>query len=85
MWYSATRYKVHMPRITKVISVSRLGAVKPYRRDITVEITFSHWLFFWERTQVHTFRGSSTVWHDVDCGFRPGTSLEIQLEAILGR
>jgi hypothetical protein len=43
--------------------------------DCIIEVEHRHWLFWWKRVK-RTFRGTSTVWHDVKTGQRPGTEWE---------
>lgn len=45
--------------------------------DITLTHTTGRW--WWKRTHVETYRGSGTVWHNVETGERPGTDIEARL------
>lgn len=58
-------------------------AVKKYRRQIMyddMEITIR--LGIWPFRRSRTFRGSTTVWHDVETGRRPGAETEMRLSAL---
>lgn len=49
-------------------------------QEITLTHTSGFW--WWKRSVSRTYRGSGTVWHDVQTGARPGTLTEARLSEI---